>query len=102
MTIGTRTQGAAERLSIAVADTGIGIAPEMTERLFEPFVQADSTYARRFAGLGLGLAICRLLVEAMGGAICVDSTLGAGSTFIIDLPLRRPARASVTPLRRSA
>jgi len=74
---------------LEVVDTGIGIAPESMERLFEPFAQADASTTRRYGGTGLGMAICRQLVEAMGGTIGVDSELGRGSTFWINLSLAR-------------
>jgi signal transduction histidine kinase/ActR/RegA family two-component response regulator len=72
-----------------VADTGIGMSAEQIERLFEKFVQADSSTARRFGGTGLGLSICRELCRAMGGEISAASELGGGSRFTVDLPLVR-------------
>ena len=80
---------AGERLRIVVADSGIGIAPEHMQILFDKFVQGDASYTRRFGGSGLGLAICRGLAELMGGTINVVSTEGQGSTFTVDLALRR-------------
>ncbi|UEM16073.1 response regulator [Bradyrhizobium barranii subsp. barranii] len=78
-------------LRITVRDTGIGIAPDMHERIFDDFVQADDSIARRFGGTGLGLAIARRLTRLMRGELTVESTPGAGSTFTLQVPLGRAA-----------
>ena len=74
------------RVRITVSDTGIGLAPDQLERIFEPFVQADVTTTRKYGGTGLGLAITRQLVEAMDGEIRVESKRGEGSRFIVEFP----------------
>jgi signal transduction histidine kinase len=77
---------APNRLTIAVKDTGIGIAEEELGHIFEEFRQIDQTITRRYPGTGLGLAITKSLVELMQGTIEVKSQLGQGSTFRIELP----------------
>ena len=72
---------------IEVADTGIGIAPERTNRLFKPFSQADSSTTRRFGGTGLGLAICKRLAELLGGDVRLVRSSSSGSLFALELPL---------------
>jgi ABC-type amino acid transport substrate-binding protein/DNA-binding response OmpR family regulator/anti-sigma regulatory factor (Ser/Thr protein kinase) len=74
------------RVEVAVRDTGIGIAPEQLPRLFQPFTQVDESTTRRHGGSGLGLSICRHLVELMGGRMTVDSRPGRGSAFTCVLP----------------
>ncbi len=82
-------------IEFAVSDTGIGIAPEACEKIFEAFGQAEESTTRRFGGTGLGLAISRRLVEAMGGRLDLDSEVGRGSRFHfrLDLPVAKAAPA---------
>jgi PAS domain S-box-containing protein len=71
---------------VSIADTGIGIGPEQIKKIFGAFTQADSSTTRKYGGTGLGLNICRKLVELMGGSIQAESTPGAGSIFHLLLP----------------
>jgi len=75
------------RLHLAVADTGVGIPADKLERIFDRFTQADGSHTRRFEGAGLGLAIVRRIVELMQGRIEVQSVVGTGTTFQVELPL---------------
>ncbi|UTW12736.1 ATP-binding protein [Marinobacterium rhizophilum] len=77
-----------QRLRFCIQDSGIGIAPELQQHIFERFAQADDSITRSFGGTGLGLAICRQLVTAMGGEISLQSEPGQGSTFCFELSLQ--------------
>jgi PAS domain S-box-containing protein len=72
----------------SVRDNGIGMSAEVQQRLFQPFMQADESMARKFGGTGLGLSITQHLVELMGGRMSVHSTLGKGSEFVVELALQ--------------
>jgi two-component system, OmpR family, phosphate regulon sensor histidine kinase PhoR len=88
-----------ESARVDVADTGIGIAPEDRERIFERFFRVDRARSRSEGGAGLGLSIIRWAVEAHGGSVEVESDVGRGSTFSILLPLGRTSapEAALTP-----
>src|SRR5262249_6510095 len=79
--------GERTRVTLRVQDTGVGLSEGEGSGLFRPFSQADSSTTRRFGGTGLGLSIVRRLVELMGGAVTVDSELGRGSTFTVEMTL---------------
>jgi len=82
-----RAEAQGDQLHFSVRDTGIGIAPERLDAIFDPFTQADASMTRRFGGTGLGTTISKQLVELMGGKIWAESTVGAGTTFHVLLPL---------------
>jgi len=86
-----------ERIAFSVRDSGIGINPELRERLFKPFEQADGSTTRRFGGTGLGLTISLDLVHLMQGELAVESELGEGSCFFFDIPLEIGEKPLVDP-----
>jgi signal transduction histidine kinase/DNA-binding response OmpR family regulator len=88
-----------DTIRLAVADTGIGMAPEVASKLFQPFRQADSTTSRKYGGTGLGLAIVKQLAEMMGGQVELKSVLGEGSTFAVTVRLETVEDA---PARKDA
>jgi signal transduction histidine kinase/CheY-like chemotaxis protein len=89
-----------EGVVLEVQDSGVGVSADRLDAIFEPFVQAEASSARRFGGTGLGLPISRHLLNLMGGSISATSTPGAGSTFTLTVPLPRaasPAPAAENP-----
>ncbi|HEV2674845.1 MAG TPA: response regulator [Aliidongia sp.] len=90
--------GMRDRIRIEVADTGIGLDDTAKARLFEKFIQADDTIARRFGGTGLGLSISKQLVELMGGTLGVDDRPGGGALFWFEVPLA-PAQGPIAARR---
>jgi signal transduction histidine kinase/CheY-like chemotaxis protein/HPt (histidine-containing phosphotransfer) domain-containing protein len=91
---GAEAGGRARRLVIVVADTGIGIPPEAHATIFEPFRQAEGSVARRFGGSGLELAICRGLLDVLGGTITFSTEPGRGSTFTVQFPIETAGEAA--------
>ena len=83
-----RVWGEQERWWISVADTGIGMDEEALQRIFEDFVQSDPSIARDYGGTGLGLALSKRLVEALGGSIEAKSQPEQGTTFTVSMPSR--------------
>jgi signal transduction histidine kinase/DNA-binding NarL/FixJ family response regulator len=83
------------RLCFEVTDSGIGMSPQQVSRLFRPFAQADSSTTRRFGGTGLGLSISKRFAEMLGGTMTVESSLGRGTQFVVQIPAGDLAR---TPL----
>ena len=86
-----------ERLALHVTDTGIGIAAEHLDKVFDVFYQVDGSSTREYGGAGLGLAIVRSFAEAHGGSVTVRSTIGTGSVFTLTLPIRPPSAPALTP-----
>lgn len=88
------TESSADRVSIAVCDTGIGIASSDLNSIFEPFRQVDQSMTRKHPGTGLGLAITQSLVQMMNGRITVESEVGRGTVFRVELPRHTPIAES--------
>lgn len=82
-------------LQIQIADTGVGIAAENIEDIFEPFWQAEQTATRKTGGTGLGLSVTRKLARLLGGDVTVASRMGAGTTFLLTLPMKAPVGEAV-------
>jgi signal transduction histidine kinase/ActR/RegA family two-component response regulator len=95
VTIRVRPAPQTGSVCLDVTDTGIGIAPANIETIFGKFSQADTSITRKFGGTGLGLSICKTLARLMGGAVTVTSTVGEGSTFSFEFPLRSGDTAGV-------
>jgi signal transduction histidine kinase/CheY-like chemotaxis protein len=92
--VSARLDGAAEEVVFSVTDTGIGIAPEDQQRIFDEFAQLENPMQRRFKGTGLGLPLSKRLAELLGGRLSVQSEPGVGSTFSVAVPvIYKPARA---------
>ncbi|MBI1309146.1 MAG: response regulator [Proteobacteria bacterium] len=87
-----RNEDGLQMLEINVEDTGIGIPPESLDKIFEKFVQADTSTTRKYGGSGLGLAITKRLIDMMGGSISVTSKVGQGSTFTALIPYRETSQ----------
>jgi signal transduction histidine kinase len=95
-----RLTGDARDVTLQVEDTGIGIPEDALERIFERFYQVDSSLVRRFGGVGLGLAICKSIVEWHGGRVVAESVPDRGSRFTVVLPRRTGPRVAVRPAPR--
>jgi len=85
----------ASTLEVRIADTGVGIAAENIEDVFEPFWQAEQTATRKTGGTGLGLSVTRKLARLLGGDVTVASRMGAGTTFLLTLPMKAPVGEAV-------
>ncbi|MFM7188521.1 MAG: response regulator [Armatimonadota bacterium] len=102
LVISTTNRSGAEQIVMAVTDSGIGMTQDQMRRLFQAFVQADSSTTRKYGGTGLGLTISRKFCQMMGGDIRVSSQLGEGSTFTIELPRIVQCDADGSPPKTSS
>ena len=87
---------------LLIKDTGIGIDPNKLNAVFDSFIQADTGYTRKHGGMGVGLSICKLIIEKMNGKIFAASMPGKGSTFIIRLPLKSPPNVTIKSFNSKA
>ena len=98
----SESRSSGHTLQIAVRDQGVGMTAEVQQRLFEAFMQGDSSTNRRFGGTGLGMAITQRIIDAMHGEMRVDSEPNVGSTFTVTIVLPEAPMAAVTTLRLQA
>ena len=101
VSVHTSKASAGHTIRIAIKDTGVGIAANVIDRLFQPFEQADSTTARQYGGTGLGLSICKRLAELLDGKVTVSSSLGKGSEFMLDIPLEASTASVAMPTQET-
>jgi len=90
-----RCSVASGQLEVRIADTGVGIAAENIDDVFEPFWQAEQTATRKTGGTGLGLSVTRKLARLLGGDVSVASKMGSGTTFLLTLPMKAPVGETV-------
>jgi signal transduction histidine kinase len=90
----TAVEGGSHELHLSVNDTGMGIAPDKQQSIFQAFSQVDNSSTRQFGGTGLGLAICEKLVALMGGSIWLASEPGQGSTFYFTVRVKSASVAA--------
>lgn len=96
-TMEVESKGGEDFLRCMVKDSGIGIAPEYLEKIFEKFFQVDNSSTRAFGGTGLGLAIARSFIEIQGGRLWLESTVGQGTTFFVTVPLEKVSPEAFGP-----
>ena len=94
--------GGRPSVEFTVTDTGVGMTPQQTEKIFDAFTQADVTTTRKYGGTGLGLAIVSRFCQLMGGAVSVESRPGEGSCFTVRLPLEVIEAAIESPMPAGA
>jgi len=98
LTVRNHQSGQAGKIEFSISDTGIGIPADKLETIFDDFTQADGSTTRRYGGAGLGLAISRRLLQAMGGSLAANSSPGQGSTFSFSIQFARALNAPAQPV----